>query len=187
MPNIDWNMLCKDWQHQGQGIELNQVEPKTLYYYSYGSGDIRIAPIQRFDYLRHMLVSVSIRFDEEYGWIIFPRNYHSYFPAPDTMVTVYIGQRKSKFVTINAERKLAVEMIPMADGEWEKQFHMQQVFMLYSMESPDLLVDWLDQIVDVAGVIRDSLAPSIFAFMEIRRNGEYILHPDLLSYQKHIR
>jgi hypothetical protein len=138
--------------------------------------------------IQSLLISVSVRRDEQHGWIIFPRQYRHYFPEPDTRLIVIVGERKSAFQVINAERRLAAEMIPVGRGNWESHYHTQYVFMLYSLESPDLLYDWLNTIIDVDRMVADSIAPSFFAFMEVRnRNREYVLHADLLAYSDYLR
>ncbi|QPC84375.1 hypothetical protein G4Y79_08370 [Phototrophicus methaneseepsis] len=188
MPRVDWQILCNDWQHEGQNVNFSFEEDETLYYYSAGSGEIIYAPISPLQELQSLLISVSVRRDEEYGWIIFPRQYRHYFPEPDTRVVVVVGDRKCAFQVTNAERRLAAEMIPSGGGKWETHYHTQSVFMLYSLESPDLLYDWLDSFMNLERMIDASIAPSVFAFMEVRnRNREYILHADLLTYNNYLR
>jgi len=188
MPSADWQTICRDWQHDNQPIDFEGMEPGMLYYYSWGSGDILIAPMGHFSQLQHPLISVSIRKDKQLGWVIYPRKQTIFFPEPDEMVTVYVGDRKSKFQVVNTERTLAKEMIPCEDGGWETQYHTQRVFMLHSLESPDLLYNWTQSFMDFDAYITDSFSPSLFAFIEVIHQGrEYILHPDLLTYEKYIR
>ena len=187
MPRLDWQIVCKDWERDGERLDV-EMDEGILYYYSGGSGEMVYAPIGPFEDVQSILVSVSVRRDEDHGWIIFPRQYRHYFPEPDTRLVVVVGQRKCAFQVINAERRLAAEMIPSDSGNWETHYHTQHVFMLYSLESPDLLYDWLDSVIDIERMIADSLAPSIFAFVEVRkRNQEYVLHADLLAYGDYLR
>lgn len=187
MPRIDWQTICKDWQTNNETVSFQDMEEEMLYYYSYGSGDILIAPLAHFRQLQFPLISVSVRQDKSLGWVIYPRKQNQFFPAPDSLVTVYVGERKSKFQIVNMERNLAVEMVPRSHG-WEKQVHTQQVFMLGSLESPNLLYDWSQSFMDFDAFIDDSFSPSLFAFLEVLdHTGEYVLHPDLLTYEKYVR
>jgi hypothetical protein len=186
MPRVDWQILCQDWQHKGSQVDWTDLKPGTLYYYSSSAG--MRAEIGQFKNLQRIIFSVSIRQDEAMGWVIFPRRYYNYFPAPDRMVTILIGERRCKFQVVNVERNVATEMIPRDEGQWDTQTHTQQVLLLTSLESPDLLRDWLSSIMNVGAYIEDSFAPSLFAFIEVKRPfAEYALHADMLAYQKYSR
>jgi|GEM_PF-1915998 len=188
MPRIDWQIVCTDWQHDQETLKNSPLEPGTLYYYSYASGNTLYAPIAPMSRLQSLLISVSVRQDNEYGWIIFPRQYQIYFPPPDSRLTLVVDNRRCAFQVATQERRLAAEMVPTGKGKWEAFYHMQQVYMLYSLESPDLLFEWLNSFMDVEAALADSLAPSLPAFIEIRnRNREYVLHADLLNYGKYLR
>lgn len=187
MPNVDWHILCKDWQHQGKSVDFMKMRPDELYYYSYATG-LRSAFLGKFEQLQRMIVSVSIRYDKEFGWILFPRKYTHFFPAPDTPITLILGNRKSRFQVTNTERNLAVEMFPNEEGNWEAHYHTQQVYMLYSLESTDLLRDWLDGYIEFDRHVKENVIPSFHAFVEVMaREMEYILHPDLLAYHEYLR
>lgn len=187
MPYLDWHTLCRDWQHQQQTHEsVKLLSRQRLYYYSYDAG--LQAEVGHFQELTYRRLSVSVRQDRDLGWVIFPRSYQRFFPAPDTFVNVLVGDRLRKFQVVNAERNIAVEMIPRRDGEWDVQYHTQQVFMLYSVESPDLLYDWMQTFMDVDAYIRQSFHPSLFAFVDVmQQTGEYTLRPDMLVYQQYLR
>jgi hypothetical protein len=136
---------------------------------------------------------VSIRRDLELGWIIYPRKQYEYFPEPGKWVTIRVGERKSKFEVANEERKLAIELIPNEaneeDNKWEKQHHMQQVFMLHSVESPDLLYEWYNDLIDIEAFAKsNAVSASLHAFLQIEEAGsEYRLMADLLNYQNYVR
>lgn len=188
MPLVDWHILCKDWRHEGKKVEWHNLKEGVLYYYSAASGKIVRAEIATFQHLQRLVLSASVRQDEELGWVIVPRHYHAYFPAPDTLITVHVGERRSKFHVVNTERKIAIEMIPVEKGQWDAQYHTQQVYMLASMESPDLLYDWLSSFMDITAYLQQSFAPSVVTFIEVIRNGaEYALHADRMPYKKFLR
>lgn len=188
MPLVDWHILCKDWLHEGKGLDMRSLKPDTLYYYSSASGKAVRAEIAPFEQLQRLVLSASVRHDDEMGWVIVPRHYHAYFPPPETLITVRVGDRKSKFHAVNSERKIAVEMIPVDEGEWETQHHTGQVYMLASMESPDLLYDWMNSFMDIDACLTESFARSLVTFVEVIREGaEYALHPDVMPYQKYLR
>jgi hypothetical protein len=188
MPLIDWHILCRDWQHDQRQIDREDMQAGVLYYYSSATGQLRLSEVGPFTQLQRLVISVSVRHDDELGWVIVPRHYHIYFPPPDSLINVRVGERKSKFQVVNSERKIAMEMIPAENGQWEAQSHMQQVYMLTSMESPDLLYDWLNSFMDVEAFLAQSFAPSLVALVEILRQGsEYALHADTLAYQKFLR
>ena len=188
MPIIGWSTLCKSWQHQGEGVDFDRMEDETLYYYSIGTGDLKTAILARMQDLQSMVISVNIRQDRELGWVILPRHNFNYFPTPDTPITIIVGNRRCKFQVINIERNLAIEMVPGENG-WEPQYHTTQVFMLASLESGDLLYEWLDTFLHMGQYLEDSrLNPSIFAFIQVlSAPNTYSLTPDLLAYQAYMR
>jgi hypothetical protein len=188
MPLVDWQILCKDWRHEGKSIDLRGLKPDTLYYYSSASGKTVRAEIASFEQLQRLVLSASVRHDNDLGWVIVPRHYQAYFPAAETLITVRVGDRKSKFHAVNSERKIAVEMIPVDEGEWETSHHTGQVYMLASMESPDLLYDWMNSFMDLEAFLAQSFAPSLVTFVEVIREGsEYAIHADILPYQQYLR
>lgn len=189
MPRVGWQMLCKDWCHNEQSVDFGDMDPETLYYYSLGSGKPRSALLARMEALQRLVLSVNIRQDKEMGWVIVPRTHQELFPPPGSLLTVVISGRRSKFQIANVERNLAVEMIPLQRGRWDKQIHTQQVVMLQSMESPQLLQDWLNSFIDLEALSKHSFTPSLFAFIEMpdETKGDHYLYPDLLMYEDYLR
>lgn len=186
LPRIDWQMICVDWQNGEHRIDAGHLEPGILYYYSYGTGDIIDSRLADFGRLRNMLISVTVRQDKELGWVIYPRNHRRYFPAAGKMLTVMVGDRKSKFYAVDAERTLVSKMMPGEAG-WETVYHNKSVYMLHSLESSELLYHWFSSFMDCDRYIDESFAPNLFAFMEIvEQDRMYALHPDLLLYNKYL-
>lgn len=182
MPKVDWSVLCKDWQHQRKSVDFLKMPDNELYYYTYAQG-LQSAFLGKFANLQNMIMSVSIRHDSDLGWVVFPRRYQNYFPPPDDLLTIMLNHRQSRFRVTNTERNLAVEMFPNEAGEWEAHYHTQQVFMMYSLESPNILRDWLEAYIDFDRYLQESAIPSFHAFAEVvEQETEYILHPDLLAY-----
>lgn len=188
MPLIDWQMICADWQTKLPHLQVQlpfTPERQMLYYYSMARGFI-VQPLVAFTQLNNVVISVSLRRDEAYGWVIYPRRQTHFFPPPQELVNVVIDGRTCKFQVVNEERNLATEIIPTEDG-WDEQFHSRQIFMLYSVESPTLLYDWLKTIMDIDAYIANTLSPSVFAFLEIAGNDvDYALFPDLLFYEQYL-
>lgn len=188
MPTVDWHTICADWSGIAEDVQELPFEPESnhLYYYSLGQGQLFYESLGHFNILNNMLISVSLRYDEQYGWVIFPRRQTQFFPAPQALVNVTIGGRRCKFQVVNDERNLATEIIPTEEG-WSEQHHSRQIFMLYSVESPTLIYDWLRTIINVDKYIEDTIAPSVFAFLEIAGNDlDYALYADLLVYHKYL-
>lgn len=187
MPSIDWQMVCKDWRNDRKRLRLSLSE-QTLYYYSYGSGQIRKAPIAHFDQLQNPLVSVTLRRDEELGWVIYPRQYIHYFPRAGESFSVFIGEQAYRFHSVHEARNVAAAMTAMGDNVWEMNYHEQYIYMLYHDADPNLLYRWANQMLDFDAYMRDCFVPNLFAFVEVIRQGaQYALHPDLLAYQAYIR
>lgn len=187
MPSIDWQVVCADWQGQPDNPNRLPFKPEAggLYYYSWTRG-LMVQPLVAFHELNDVLISVSLRQDEKYGWVIFPRKQTHYFPPPQELVNVVIDGRVCKFQVVNEERNLAAEIIPTEDG-WDEQYHSRQIFMLYSVESPTLIYDWLKTVMNIDAYIADTIAPSVFAFLEVAGNDvDYALFPDLLVYQQYL-
>lgn len=188
MPDVDWQIVCRDWAHGGEGVDFSALEPDTLHYYSAASGDIVHAPLRPFADLQRMLVSVRLRRDKEYGWVIYiGTNSNHHFPAPGARVNVLISRRRCKFQIANPQRELAKEMIP-ADGTWQEVHHTQHSFMLYSTEHHQLIYSWLNSFMEIDRYIESSFVPSVFAFVEVMGNNEdYILYADSLAYRQYLR
>jgi hypothetical protein len=188
MPLVDWQIVCRDWMYQGEGVDFSGLQKEALHYYSEASGELIHAPLKDFKSLKRMMLSVRLRRDEEFGWIISVGKQSQFFPAPGNVVTINISRRKCKFQVVNTERNLAVEMIPNEDGTWQTNYHTQRAFMLYSIESPQLLHDWLNAFMDVDELIKNSFVPSVFAFLEVVGNyNDYHLYADSLVYGKYMR
>lgn len=186
MPTIDWHMACSDWQRQGKKIKDGKIDKDVLYYYSYSTGEVLTAEFASFKDLQNPILSVSIRLDHELGWVIYPRRQFQFFPEPERTVSIQIQNQEIFFQTVNVERKVAAEMIPVADGEWDTQYHTEYVFMLCSQEAPDLLYEWLGKHIDIERYKIQRNAPSLFAFIEvIEDQRHYALHFDDLAYQKY--
>src|SRR5262245_34560253 len=77
MPLVDWHILCKDWRHNGKGVDLRSLKPDILYYYSSASGKMVRAEVASFAQLQRLVLSASVRQDDEMGWVIVPRHYHA--------------------------------------------------------------------------------------------------------------
>lgn len=188
LPRVEWPTLCRDWQQGEQKLTHPTMRAKALYYYTLTADtrtQLELAPFSR---LKNPLFSVLLRFDEELGWVIVPRQNQVFFPAADSQVTVMASQKPSTFQILHAERRIAAEMIPLKSGSWQRQYHIQQVFMLASLESPHMLYDWMNSYMDVEACLRNRFAPSLFAFMEIQTpNQMYALYPDVLAYQDFLR
>lgn len=190
IPRVEWPTLCKDWQQGEQTLPAATpaMRAKALYYYTVSSGHWTQLELAPFGRLRNPLFSVMLRFDEELGWVIVPRQNQIFFPAADSQVTVIASQRPCTFQILHAERRIAAEMIPIKGGTWQRQYHMQQVFMLASQESPHLLYDWMNSYMDVEACLEKRFAPSLFAFMEVQTPRQtYALYPDVLAYQDFLR
>lgn len=188
LPRVDWPTVCADWQQGEQRLASAGMRAKALYYFTQHDGQRSQLELVPFARLKQPLFSVLLRFDEELGWVIVPRQNHIFFPAAESQITIQAGQRPCAFHIMHAERRIAAEMIPLDGGRWQRQYHMQQVFMLASLESPHLLYDWLNTFMDVEACLREKFAPSLFAFMEVRTaNQVYALHPDVLAYQDFLR
>lgn len=189
MPTIGWYTICSKWQSQGQSIDLSDLKDRKLYYYSQAQQQVLYAELAGFQELRHKVISVSIRQDAEHGWVIYPRKQYRYFPNTGQFINILVGERNSKFEVINEERKLAFELIPIQKQAWERQDHLQYVFMLASVESPELLYDWYNHFIDVDVYAKtETVSPSLHAFLVINeQDGEYRLLADLLNYQKYMR
>jgi hypothetical protein len=188
IPRVEWPTLCRDWQQGTQRLTHPEMRAKALYYYTVSSGQWTQLELAPFSRLRNALFSVLLRFDEEMGWVIVPRQNQMFFPAANSEVTVMASQRPCKFQILHAERRIAAEMIPLKGGQWQRQYHMQQVFMLASLESSNLLYDWMNTYMDVEACLRNRFAPSLFAFMEVQTpNQTYTLYPDVLAYQDFLR
>lgn len=187
MPALDWQVVCKDWQHARQGVDFDQFEPKTLYYYSYGLGDVIFSVFQRFEALKKPYLTVILRQDEEFGWVIYPRNRNIFFPAPNAYIAVQIGESRRKFQVVKAERRIAYE--PMPKGvDMTIIDHAREFLMLKSIESPTLIYDWLNQFLDLPRLLSDHAMPSLLAFLEVTEAGqEYVLYADMLMYGKYAR
>ncbi len=186
IPRVEWPTFCRDWQQGEQRLPKSKMRATALYYYTLSSNtQLELAPFSR---LHSPLFSVILRFDEEMGWVIVPRQNQVFFPDADSQVTVIASQRSCPFQILHAERRIAAEMIPLTGGRWQRQYHLQQVFMLASMESPHLLYDWMNSYMDVAACLEKRFAPSLFAFMQVDTPKQtYTLYPDVLAYQDFVR
>jgi hypothetical protein len=188
IPRVEWSTICRDWQKGEQKLTNPAMRAKALYYYTLSSGhqsQLELAPFSR---LKNPLFSVLLRFDEDLGWVIVPRQNQIFFPEADTRVTVIASQRPCVFEILHAQRRIAAEMIPLKGGQWQRQYHLQQVFMLASMDSPHLLYEWMNSYMDVEACLQNRFAPSLFAFMEVQSpNQTYALYPDVLAYQDFLR
>jgi len=188
IPRVDWPTLCRDWQQDEQRLTNPAMKAKTLYYYTLSAARQSQLVLAPFSRLKNSLFSVMLRFDEELGWVIVPRQNQIFFPDADNKVTVIASQRPCVFEIMHAERRIAAEMIPLKSGQWQRQYHMQQVFMLASLDSPHLLYEWMNSYMDVEACLQNRFAPSMFAFMEVQTpNQTYTLYPDVLAYQDFLR
>lgn len=187
MPEIDWQMVCKDWRNGNKRLRLNLTE-QMLYYYSYGSGQIRKSPIAPFRQLQNLIVSVTLRRDEEFGWVIYPRQRLHHFPQVGASFSLFIGEQSYRFCSVYEARNVATAMTTMGDNVWEMNYHEQYIYMLYHEDDPNLLYYWANQLLDFDAYMRDCFVPSLFAFVEIIQYGHsYALHPDLLAYEAYRR
>ena len=191
MPQVGWQVICQDWQHEDCDTLPNfPMQSDILYYYSESKDELRHSELGAFWELQTPLLSVSIREDDQYGWIIFPRNNKHYFPRPDSLVTVMIDGRPCKFQTLLGERGFVKEhhLVKDSNGAMIQSLHTRPVFMLASLESPDLLRDWLDQVMDFKAYEEESFIPNIHALVEVVETDEsYIMHADLLAYRQYER
>ncbi len=187
MPEVEWQIVCRDWIHGGEQADFGSLEANTLHYYAAGSEDITHAPLRRFSDLKNTMVSVRLRRDKEYGWVIYLGAHSSrHFPSPGTHVNVMISRRSCKFQIANPLREMAKEMIPQ-HGSWQEVRHTQQSFMLFSMEHHQLVYSWLNSFMDIDRYIEESFVPSVFAFMEVGgKNSEYTLYADTLAYRQYL-
>lgn len=186
LPQIDWPLICKDWYLEGETFDLD-LEESILYYYSFGTGELVGLPLLPFDKLKNFILSVSIRRDKEYGWVISPRSNLQYFPPPSEFITVLVGNRRCKFEVVSEQRNSALELFPTDEG-WQAETHSRNITYLASLESPTLLEEWLNEFIDLKQLEADSLAPNILAFIEVvDEYKDYVLHADMLKYRKYAR
>ncbi len=187
MPEVNWQIVCRDWMTGGETVDFSALQPETLHYYAAGSDAIKHAPLRRFADLNRMLISVRLRQDSQYGWVIYVGSNRShYFPAPSEDVNVLISRRNCKFQIANPPREMAREMI-FQRGEWREVQHKQTSFMLYSREHPQLIYSWLCSFMDIEAYIAKSFAPNIFAFLEVvGNNTDYVLYADTLVYHPYL-
>lgn len=188
MPSLGWNVVCKDWQRSGENLNKSRLAPGVLYYYSYASGSIQASELAPFEDLQNPVLSVSIREDQDLGWVVYPRSHQNFFPRPGEEAIIDLTVTKTRLRVAMMERNMAMEMIPAGDGRWEPMYHTQQIMLLYHEQEPELLAEWLDTYIDINTHGQNGLAPSYFAFIEVLRQGyEYRLHPDLLAYPEYRR
>jgi hypothetical protein len=187
MPEVSWQVVCRDWVTGGETVDFSALQPDTLHYYAAGSNAVKHAPLRRFADLQRMLISVRVRQDEQYGWVIYVSDSRShYFPSPGQDVNVRISRRSCKFRIANPPRNLATELIPQ-QGTWREVVYQKPVFMLYSCEHRELLYSWLCSFMDMGAYAKDSFAPNIFAFLEVvGNNTDYILYADTLIYHQYL-
>ena len=187
MPNVDWQIICRDWATEGETVDFSALQPGTLYYYAAGSDAVKHAPLRPFADLKRMLISVRVRQDEQYGWVIYVGDRSSHhFPSPGADVNVRISRRNCKFRIANPSRDLAAEMI-LQQGEWRAMIHQKPAFMLYSCEHRELLYSWLCSFMDMEAYSKNSFVPNIFAFLEVvGNNTDYLLYADALIYQQYL-
>lgn len=189
MPRLDWRTLCNEYlgDHE-MPVPQDALEKRTLYYYAQHNNQWRYTALKTFERLKRLIISVSVRYDEELGWIIYPRKHHQYFPAPLVDVQVTWDKTDHTFQTINVERSLARE-ISIRNGESYSEFkHVQQLFMLFSPQEPEILRAWIEQHFEVNSLIKKMLALprqiNVVAFLEVVDEGRYNLIPDYLLYPK---
>ncbi|XWX04189.1 hypothetical protein VZO05_01280 [Aggregatilineales bacterium SYSU G02658] len=187
MPEVNWQIVCRDWMTGGETVDFSALQPETLHYYAAGSDAVKHAPLRRFADLNRMLISVRLRQDEQYGWVIYVGGERShYFPAPGEDVNVLISRRNCKFQIANPPRHLATEMIAQK-GAWREVTHKKQAFMLYSREHHQLIYSWLRSFMDIEAYVAKSFAPNIFAFLEVvGNNTDYVLYADTLVYHPYL-
>lgn len=188
MPEVNWQIVCRDWAAGGESVDFSALEAGTLHYYAAGSDDITHAPLRKFVDLKRMILSVRLRHDNEYGWVIYVGSSLSqFFPTPGTHVNVVISRRNCKFQITNPQRTMATEMIAQR-GMWQEVQHTQQSFMLYSTEHHELIYSWLNSFMRVDEYIENSFVPSLFAFIEVIGNDtDYVLYADTLAYRQFLR
>jgi hypothetical protein len=185
LPALDWSIVCSDWAAEGGVMTMTDLEAGVLYYYS-SAQDVR-APFATFLLLANVILNARIREDETHGWVIYPRQDSLYCPPDGALVTIVVDGRKCRFQARKTAREIASELVPAPDG-WGRQRHVRQAYQLVSLESPTLLADWLDTLVDLPRLMADSLAPSVFVFCEVLDQGAlYQLHADLLTYEAYLR
>lgn len=190
LPMLDWQIFCRDWQIDNESIDLTNVNPDILYYYSYASGNIIDAEFSPFTELTKPVFSVSIRNDDEHGWVIAPRQHYGFFPSPGEHINVDIENRTTKFQVVTVERAIANAYLVQDTGNWDSRTHIQQIIYLVNLESQTLLYDWMNTYLDLDQIAKKhSLGlPSMMAFMRVDTpNQTYTLNIDLLAHQNFLR
>ena len=204
MPQDGGWILCKDWQlhpkyqddflHFGyvkdflQRDEFLSLEPGVLYV---GETYLKYRPYAPFETLKFLIFTANICKDKELGWYLTSELYKKYFPDDGATLTLVLDKKEYQCEVSMIERVKELRFGHPGLGE---KFMVQNVIVriqaIHCSSHPNLLYQWLDEYIDVQGLITDErltidartwgehvLEDGISVYVEVRPGNMYVLYP----------